>query len=130
MEADIKVIAAVGPEVITGSTRMKAGTATKMFLNMLSTGAMVKLGKTYGNLMVDLRPQNAKLRDRSMRILIALTNVGIEEAKKVLTSSGGDLKLALVMELCGIGAERARELLATHNNSVKDAVRNQAEAGR
>ncbi len=130
VEADIKVIAAVGPEVITGSTRMKAGTATKMFLNMLSTGAMVKLGKTYGNLMVDLRPQNAKLRDRSMRILIALTNVGIEEAKKVLTSSGGDLKIALVMELCGVGAERARELLATHNNSVKDAVRNQAEAGR
>ena len=124
------MIAAVGPEVITGSTRMKAGTATKMFLNMLSTGAMVKLGKTYGNLMVDLRPQNAKLRDRSLRILVALTNVGTEEAKKVLTSSGGDLKIALVMKLCGVGAERARELLATHNNSVKDAVRNQAEAGR
>ena len=77
VDADIKVIPLVGPEVITGSTRMKAGTATKLFLNMLSTATMVKMGKTFGNLMVDLKPWNAKLRDRSARILSTLANVEI-----------------------------------------------------
>ena len=124
VEADIKVVPSVGPEVITGSTRMKAGTATKLFLNMLSTATMVRMGKTFGNLMVDLKPWNAKLRDRSARILSTLANVEIAEAERTLKNSEGDLKTALVMELCKVDFAAARDLLAKNKGTVKAAVRN------
>ena len=127
VDADIKVIPSVGPEVITGSTRMKAGTATKLFLNMLSTATMVKLGKTFGNLMVDLKPWNAKLRDRSARILSTLANMEISEAERTLKNSEGDLKTALVMELCKVDISTARDLLEENMGMVKAAVRNRTE---
>ena len=123
VEADVTVAPGVGPEVITGSTRMKAGTATKLFLNMVSTGAMVRLGKTYGNLMVDLQPRSAKLRDRTVRILSNLTHLPEEKALERLQEAQGNLKLALVMEICGIGLGTARTLLDSCQGVVKDAVR-------
>ncbi|MBI2505414.1 MAG: N-acetylmuramic acid 6-phosphate etherase [Candidatus Latescibacteria bacterium] len=122
VEADVKIAPRVGPEVITGSTRMKAGTATKLVLNMISTASMVRLGKTYGNLMVDLQPKNAKLRDRSCRILATLTTLAEAEASRVLASAGGDLKAALVMGLCKLEPEPARQLLSRCGGRVKEAV--------
>lgn len=119
VEADVKIVAEVGPEVITGSTRMKAGTATKLVLNMVTTGAMVRLGKTFGNLMVDLQPTNAKLRDRSLRILEALTGLAAAAASQVLAMADGSLKLALVMQLCGVDAARGRQLLDAHGGAIK-----------
>jgi N-acetylmuramic acid 6-phosphate etherase len=125
VDADIKVLPRVGPEVITGSTRMKAGTATKLFLNMLSTAAMVKLGKTFGNLMVDLKPWNAKLKDRSVRILSSLAKVEVAQAERTLECSGGDLKTALVMQLCNVDVIQARDLLAESMGKVKAVVQRQ-----
>ena len=120
--ASIKIVPEVGPEVITGSTRMKAGTATKLVLNMISTGAMVKLGKTYGNLMVDLQPTNAKLRDRAERIFVALTGASPQVAADRLQAAEGGLKLALVMELCQLDRAQAQHLLDTCGGSVKAAT--------
>jgi N-acetylmuramic acid 6-phosphate etherase len=108
---DAAIVPVVGPEVITGSTRMKAGTATKMVLNMISTGAMVLLGKTLGNLMVDLRATNAKLADRSQRILMALCDVSRESAAAMLEASGGSVKTALAMQRLGVDRARAEEML-------------------
>lgn len=122
VEADVKIVPEVGPEVVTGSTRLKAGTATKLVLNTLTTAAMVRLGKTFGNLMVDLRPTNAKLRDRSCRILAALTGIDPPAAHRQLETAGWDLKLALVMETCGVDAARARGLLEASGGHVKGAV--------
>ena len=124
VEVDAKIAPQVGPEVITGSTRMKAGTATKLVLNMITTGAMVKLGKTYGNLMVDLQPKNAKLRDRSVRILAELTELDAQGAGSLLREADGQLKLALVMELCGVEAVQARELLEKNDGIIKMVVQN------
>ncbi|MEW6754093.1 MAG: N-acetylmuramic acid 6-phosphate etherase [Candidatus Latescibacterota bacterium] len=123
VEADIKIAPQVGPEVITGSTRMKAGTATKLVLNMISTAAMVRLGKTYGNLMVDLQPRNAKLRDRMVRILSAITELEPEAAARRLTEAGGRLKVALVMELCAVDAAEASRLLQVHRGVIKEILR-------
>ena len=95
---DVAIVPLTGPEVITGSTRLKAGTATKMVLNMISTGAMVRIGKTYGNLMVDLRATNAKLRDRSERLLVEICGVDRDEAQAMLLASGGSVKTAIVMQ--------------------------------
>ena len=122
IEANVKIAPRVGPEVITGSTRMKAGTATKLVLNMITTGAMVKLGKTFGNLMVDLQPKNAKLRDRSVRILSALTDLDTPAAIRRLQEAEGGLKLALVMELCGVDAIQARSLLAAQGGVIKRVI--------
>ena len=91
----------VGPEVLTGSTRLKAGTATKLVLNMLSTGAMVRLGKTYGNLMVDLKATNSKLQARANRIVRTVTGLGQAEADDLLRICGGELKTTLVAWLAG-----------------------------
>ena len=121
-EVDVRIAVAVGPEVVTGSTRMKAGTATKMVLNMVSTGAMVRMGKTFGNLMVDLQPKSAKLRDRSQRILAALTGLSPQQATDRLDESGWDLKLALVMELCALDRADALEHLTRFDGRVKPAV--------
>ena len=122
VKADMKILPEVGPEVVTGSTRLKAGTATKLVLNTLTTAAMVRLGKTYGNLMVDLKPTNAKLRDRSCRILAVLSGLDPEAARRHLETVGWDLKLALVMSLCAVDAGRARRLLKAAGGHVKQAV--------
>ena len=94
---DILILPLTGPEVVTGSTRMKAGTATKLVLNMITTGAMIRLGKTFGNLMVDLRATNNKLKDRSERILMEVCEVGREDARKLLDDADGVVKTAIVM---------------------------------
>jgi N-acetylmuramic acid 6-phosphate etherase len=96
-EADVAILPVTGPEVVTGSTRLKAGTATKLVLNMITTGAMVRIGKTYGNLMVDLRATNAKLRDRSERLVIVTCGGTREEARAALDAADGSVKLAIVM---------------------------------
>ena len=103
--ADIAIIPITGPEVVTGSTRMKAGTATKLVLNTITTGAMIRIGKTYGNLMVDLRATNAKLRDRSERIIVEVTGVDRVEAKRLLAAAGDSVKTAIVMH--ALKADRA-----------------------
>ncbi|MEZ6032306.1 MAG: N-acetylmuramic acid 6-phosphate etherase [Planctomycetaceae bacterium] len=110
--ADLMITPIVGPEVITGSTRLKAGTATKLILNMLTTGAMIRIGKTYGNLMVDLRATNQKLGDRSQRIVAELTNLPQAEAAQLLSQCGGEVKTAIVAALKGVSPEEARQRLA------------------
>ncbi|HEX7119249.1 MAG TPA: N-acetylmuramic acid 6-phosphate etherase [Longimicrobiales bacterium] len=108
---DVVIAPLVGPEVITGSTRMKAGTATKMVLNTISTAAMVKLGKVYGNLMVDLQVTCQKLRDRGERILVETLGVDRPRAAELLDASGGHVKTAIVMERLGVEREEARRRL-------------------
>ncbi len=119
---DLPIVPLVGPEVLSGSTRLKAGTATKLVLNMLSTGAMVRLGKTYGNLMVDLRATNSKLRARTNRIVRQLTGLSAAEADQLLQRSGGELRTALVARLSGIEPEEARARLAAAGGRVRQAV--------
>lgn len=109
---DVAILPIVGPEVVTGSTRMKAGTATKLVLNTITTGAMIRLGKTYGNLMVDLQATNAKLRDRSERILMVVCRLSRDDARALLENAGKRVKTAIVMHRLGVsreGAERAIE---------------------
>ena len=110
----------VGPEVITGSTRMKAGTATKMVLNMITSTLMIKLNKTYGNLMVDLKASNDKLWDRGTRIIEHLTDLNYDEALNILKSADGEVKTAVVMEKLKVGVEAARDRLRNHKGSLKD----------
>jgi N-acetylmuramic acid 6-phosphate etherase len=119
---DLTIAPAVGPEVIAGSTRLKAGTATKMVLNMLTTAAMIRIGKTYGNLMVDLLQTNAKLRDRGRRIVVAAGKVSPEEAGRLLAEAGGEAKTAIVMGRLGVGAEEARRRLASAGGHVRATV--------
>ena len=109
--ADLAITPVVGPEVLTGSTRLKAGSATKMVLNMLSTGVMVRLGKVYGNRMVDLRASNAKLRARSLAMVVDLGGVDPAAAAEVLHNCAGELKTALVCVRKGVGPTKARQLL-------------------
>jgi N-acetylmuramic acid 6-phosphate etherase len=109
---DIVITPIVGPEVITGSTRLKAGTATKLVLNTITTGAMIRLGKTYGNLMVDLRATNTKLAARSERIVAEVCQVPRAEARRVLDAAGGSVKLAIVMRVRGVSRDEAARLLA------------------
>ena len=115
---DVVIAPLVGPEVVTGSTRMKAGTATKMVLNMISTGAMVKLGKVYGNLMVDLQVTCQKLQDRGERILMDTLGVGREEATRLLDASGGHVKTAIVMSRFGVDADEARHRIDKAGGSI------------
>ena len=119
---EILIAPVVGPEVIGGSTRMKAGTATKMVLNMLSTGAMVLLGKTYGNLMVDLRATNSKLRDRARRIVVAVTGLPDGEAQRQLDLCDGDVKTAIVTHVCSVSPEQARAMLARSGGHLRRAI--------
>lgn len=123
---DIYIAPVVGPEVISGSTRMKAGTATKMVLNCVTTGAMVLLGKTYGNLMVDLRASNSKLVDRSLRILKELTGVDDEKAEQLLARCDGELKTAIVSEMVQVEPEIARQRLADAKGHLRLALSNDA----
>jgi N-acetylmuramic acid 6-phosphate etherase len=109
---DVAILPITGPEVVTGSTRMKAGTATKLVLNMITTGAMIRLGKTFGNLMVDLKATNNKLKDRSERILMEVCAIERDAARKLLDSADGHVKTAIVMQKLGLdraAAERALE---------------------
>jgi N-acetylmuramic acid 6-phosphate etherase len=109
--ADIAIVVLTGPEAVTGSTRMKAGTATKLVLNTITTGAMIRLGKTFGNLMVDLRASNVKLADRSERIVAEVCAITRPQARALLGRAGGSVKLAIVMESLGVdAAEAARRL--------------------
>ncbi|QDU35257.1 N-acetylmuramic acid 6-phosphate etherase [Poriferisphaera corsica] len=111
---DHKIELIVGPEVVTGSTRMKSGTVTKLALNMISTITMVKLGKVWGNLMVDVKATNAKLVDRAVRMLMGQTELEREDAAKLLEKADGHVKVALVMQKKGINAEEARSLLTKY----------------
>lgn len=120
--ADIAISLLTGPEAITGSTRMKAGTATKLALNMISTSLMVKLGKTYGNLMVDLQPSNSKLRDRARRIIAAATGVSAEEAQRLLEVCG-DVKTSIVVALTGCSTAEARARLERSAGRVAGALK-------
>ncbi len=119
---DVCITVLVGPEIVTGSTRMKSGTATKLVLNSLTTGAMIRLGKTYGNLMVDLRAWNDKLVDRSRRIVMETTGLDREEARKVLDAADGSVKAAIVMARRGVGREEAERLLAEHAGHLRTIV--------
>ena len=118
-EVDLEIAPLVGAEVISGSTRLKAGTATKMILNMISTGAMVQIGKTLGNRMVDLRPTNEKLRIRSRRILREIAGVDDDLAHDILLRCEGHLKRALVVAMTGVEPEEAESLLQTHGGQVR-----------
>lgn len=119
---DIAIVPVVGPEVLTGSTRMKAGTAQKMVLNMLSTGIMVKLGKTYGNLMVDVQPTNAKLRRRAVGIVSDATGISTAEAEVALAETQGNVKAAIVARLLGIPASDAVRRLGAASGVVRKAL--------
>jgi N-acetylmuramic acid 6-phosphate etherase len=119
---DVCIVVKVGPEVVTGSTRMKAGTATKLVLNTLTTGAMIRLGKTYGNLMVDLRAWNDKLIDRSHRIVMETTGLGRDDARTVLEAAGGRVKTAIVMARRGVSSEEADRLIAEHQGRLRGIV--------
>jgi N-acetylmuramic acid 6-phosphate etherase len=119
---DVVISVPVGPEVVTGSTRMKAGTATKLVLNTLTTGAMVRLGKTWGNLMVDLRAWNAKLEDRSLRIVMETTGLSREAAGAALRAAGGQVKVAIVMARRGVARDEAAALLERHAGRLRDIV--------
>lgn len=112
----------VGPEVLTGSTRLKAGTATKMVLNMLSTGVMVRLGKTYGNLMVDLQTGNAKLRDRALRLLMRLTGLEQPSASALMSECGGELKTSVVAYRLSLSPAAARDRLAENDGGLRAAL--------
>jgi len=120
--ADLIVGLETGPEVIAGSTRLKAGTATKVVLNAISTTAFVLLGKTYAGLMVDVRPTNAKLWARAIRIVRALSGLDEAAARKLIEKAGGRAKVALVMHHAGVSAARARELLVEHKGSLRAIV--------
>lgn len=119
---DVCIVAAVGPEVVTGSTRMKAGTATKMILNIITTGAMIRLGKIYGNLMVDLRAWNEKLRDRSERIVMEATGLDRAAARAAIDAADGRVKLAIVMVRRSVDAAEAQRLLDAHEGRLREIV--------
>ena len=124
--ADIAIEPLVGPEVVTGSTRMKAGTAQKLVLNLLSTGAMIRLGKTFGNLMVDVQPSNAKLKARARRIVAEATGLNLEAAAVALDAAGGEVKPAILAKLLGISPAEARERLAAAGGVIRRAANDEA----
>jgi N-acetylmuramic acid 6-phosphate etherase len=120
--AEIAIVPETGPEVVTGSTRMKAGTATKLVLNMLSTGAFVRLGYVYGNLMVNVQPANTKLEDRAARIIATITGLEYEEAVQLLAKAEA-VKTAVVMHKLGVSRVDAEARLARAHGRLKEALR-------
>ena len=120
--AGIAITPVVGPEVITGSSRMKAGTAQKLILNMITTGAMIRSGKVYGNLMADVEATNAKLVERQKRIVMAATECDRATAEQALTACDGHCKTAIVMILAQLSAGDAKALLAQHQGFIRDAL--------
>lgn len=121
--ADVAIVAITGPEVVTGSTRLKAGTATKLILNMITTGAMIRVGKTFGNLMVDLRATNVKLADRSERIVAEVSGLARPDARALLERAGGSVKLAIVMHALGVERHEAERQLADAGGVIRRVVR-------
>jgi N-acetylmuramic acid 6-phosphate etherase len=121
--ADIAIVVITGPEVVTGSTRMKAGTATKLVLNTITTGAMIRLGKTYGNLMVDLQATNEKLKDRSERIVSEVCGVTRDEARALLKEAGGSVRLAIVVQRRRIPVAEARAALEAAGGVIRRVLR-------
>ncbi|MGE0353483.1 MAG: N-acetylmuramic acid 6-phosphate etherase [Gemmatimonadales bacterium] len=119
---DVCITVPVGPEIVTGSTRMKAGTATKLVLNTLSTGAMIRLGKVYGNLMVDLQAWSDKLVDRGERILMETTGVSRPEARAAIERADGSVKLAIVMVRRQVDLDQAKALLDAHQGRLREVV--------
>src|ERR1043165_5041184 len=124
---DLTITPAVGPEVIAGSTRLKAGTATKMVLNMLTTASMIRIGKTYGNLMVDVQMGSEKLRDRARRIITIVTGLDYEEADKLLRKAHWNVKAAIVMEKGHLTYAQALRRLRRAHDFVRDAIGEDAE---
>lgn len=120
--ADLCIVPVVGPEALTGSTRMKAGTATKLVCNMLTTGAMIRVGKSYGNLMVDVRATNVKLQDRAERIVMEVTAQSREDSRALLARADGHVKLALVMHALQVDAETARARLEAGQGVIRRVV--------
>jgi N-acetylmuramic acid 6-phosphate etherase len=120
--AQLTIEILTGPEVLTGSTRLKAGTAQKLVLNMVSTSVMVKLGKVYGNWMVDVQPTNQKLRRRAARIVMEITGADEATASQWLHAAGWQVKVAVVMGLANLGAGEARQRLQVSNGRVREAV--------
>lgn len=123
--ADIAITPVVGPEVVTGSSRMKAGTAQKLVLNMLTTGSMIKIGKVYGNLMVDVEATNAKLVERQKHIVMQATECSREEAEQALALANHHCKTAIVMILTGMTAEQAQHTLTQHKGFIRAVIANQ-----
>jgi N-acetylmuramic acid 6-phosphate etherase len=122
IEVDVDIRLLVGPEVLAGSTRLKAGTVTKLALNILSTGTMVRLGKVYGNRMVDVAVTNLKLHDRALRILCDLTDLSRDQADELLTKSDRSVKTALVMHWTGLDREESDRVLAENQGNLRQAV--------
>ncbi len=123
-DIDVVIRPVVGPEVIAGSTRMKAGTATKLILNTLTTTAMIKAGKVYENLMVDLRAINAKLTDRAERIIMTVTGISREDAKKLLENAYGNAKVAIIMQKLGIDYAESKKRLDANGGFVRKVLQN------
>jgi N-acetylmuramic acid 6-phosphate etherase len=119
---DLQIAPAVGPEIIAGSTRLKAGTATKMVLNMLTTVSMIKVGKTYGNLMVDVRTGSEKLKDRARRILGIVTDLDYDAADALLRRAKWNVKAAIVMQKAGLTLPQALKRLKKADDVVRDAI--------
>lgn len=121
--ANCSIEVLVGPEVVTGSTRMKAGTAQKMVLNMITTSVMIKLGKVYGNLMIDVQPTNEKLKERAINIVKQCTDSSHDEAVSLLTQTDFDIKCAILVKETGFSVKQCRELLLKHQNNVSKVIR-------
>jgi N-acetylmuramic acid 6-phosphate etherase len=124
LDVDVAICPDVGPEVIMGSTRMKSGTAQKLVLNMITTASMIRLGKVYENMMVDLQLNSAKLVERARRILMIATGMGYEEAEKLLNRADGHVKTAIVMAKTGCSALQARDTLSRNDGFVRAAILN------
>lgn len=122
LEVDVAICPVVGPEAVMGSTRMKSGTAQKLVLNMITTAAMVRMGKVYGNMMVDPMATNSKLRERSKRTIMMVTGVGYDEAVTTLEAAAGSVKVALVMIRARVSAEEARRRLEAAGGFVRQAL--------
>lgn len=129
VKADVTITLLVGPEAIVGSTRLKSGTATKMTLNMLTTAAMVRMGKTYGNLMVEVRPASEKLRRRQERIVMHLADVGRNRARRLLRLAKGDVKAAVVVGKLNVSLAEARRRLKGAGGFLRGALESGSEEG-
>ena len=122
IEVNVLICPKVGAEVVAGSTRMKSATVQKLILNMLTTTAMIKLGKTYKNIMVDLKPANNKLRERAKRILMTITGIDLLEAEKILQETNYNVKISLIMLLCDVTQDKAFALLSNSNGKIREAI--------
>ena len=124
---DIAICPVVGPEVIMGSTRMKSGTAQKMVLNMISTAVMIRLGKVYENMMLDLQLTNKKLEERAKRIIMTMTGIDYNKSATILKKAGGHVKTAVVMILANVNAAEARDRLTKADGFVRPAIEGRFE---